>query len=442
MSKVPRPGTPDSVRSAFAGTRGLAINGGALIVNVFVSGIGGFVFWIIAARNAEPAVVARASAMVTSILGVVTLSQQSLAVNVPILIAGSPRPRRLAGRAYLSALVLTSVSGLLYLTFGPRIASGLEYLRDRRLAAVLVLGAVMWSIFSLQDAVLTGVRRGRLVLLENTMWAGLRLLALIALPLAGFELGVGWLVATWLVPAALLVAVVTYYLFISSSSPLREPLGDVRLPKRALFSFLGVEHLGAVTNGLVQIVVPAVALTILGAAAAAPFLAAYSLLIVTEVAMATFSGAFAVEVRRHGHASRNLVAFTCVLLGSLCLVGIVCAQFFGENFMALFGPAYRKPGGAILAILVLGLPASSLRSMSSAANRLRRAAWSNFAQHASYAGALFLALSLVDVRTGRSLAVCLVVARYVSAAVSLQSLKDLRSTHAESADTEAEPSAV
>jgi hypothetical protein len=32
------------LRSALTGTRGLAINGGALMINVFVTGIGGFAF--------------------------------------------------------------------------------------------------------------------------------------------------------------------------------------------------------------------------------------------------------------------------------------------------------------------------------------------------------------------------------------------------------------
>jgi O-antigen/teichoic acid export membrane protein len=166
------------------------------------------------------------------------------------------------------------------------------------------------------------------------------------------------------------------------------------------------------------------------------------LLIVTEVAMGTFSGAFAVEVRRHGHASRNLIAFTCALLGTVCFVAIVGAQFFGDNVMALFGHEYRKPGGAILAILVLGLPASSLRSISSAANRLRRAGWRNFAQHGTYCAALLVGFTLVHIETGRSLAVCLVIARYVSAAVSLQNLNNLRSTRAGSTEAQVEPSAV
>ena len=95
----------------------------------------------------------------------------------------------------------------------------------------------------------------------------------------------------------------------------------------------------------------------------------------------------------------------------MCLLAIVGAQFYGDSFMALFGSEYREPGGAVLAILVIGLPASSIRSLSSAANRLRRAGWRNFAQHVTYCAVLFVGFSIVHIETGRSLAVCLVVAR-------------------------------
>jgi O-antigen/teichoic acid export membrane protein len=437
-----RSGTRPSVRSAFSGTRGLAVNGGALIVNVFVSGIGGFAFWIIAARSVEPASVAQATAMITSILGVVSVSQQSLVVNLPILIAGSPRPRRLAGRTYIGALSLTALSALIYLVFGTRFASGLDYLRDVRLSVVFALGCIIWSIFALQDAVLTGVRKGKLVLLENTVWSGCRLILVLTLPLIGLELGVGWVVSMWLVPATILVGIVTYYLFITPTSPLRHPLGTIELHRRALFSFLAVEHLVAVTNGVAQIVVPAVALTALGATSAAPFLAAFQFLIVIEVAMGTFAGAFAVEVRRQGHASRKLIALTCGLLGGLSLAAIVGAQFFGKDFMALFGPAYREPGGEVLAILVLGLPASSIRLVAGAGNRLYRAGWRNFAQQGSYCAALFLGFAVIDIESGRSLAICLVFARLVAAVVSIQNLNNFRSVRARAAAARADAAAV
>src|SRR5205823_1687220 len=119
-----------------------------------------------------------------------------------------------AGRAYLAALSITLVTSALFLAIGTRVASGLTYLNGTRLAAIFVFGAVMWSIFSLQDAVLTGVRRGRTVLLENMLWSSARLLLVIALPLIGLQVGVGWLVGIVLIPASVLVAVITCYLFV------------------------------------------------------------------------------------------------------------------------------------------------------------------------------------------------------------------------------------
>src|SRR5829696_94212 len=87
--------------------RSLLANGVPLIVNVLAAGVGGFVFWIVTARSVEPAVVAEASAMVASMFGVAQLSLQHLMANVPPLIAASPRPRRLAGHAYLLGATLT-----------------------------------------------------------------------------------------------------------------------------------------------------------------------------------------------------------------------------------------------------------------------------------------------------------------------------------------------
>ena len=60
-------------------------NGLPLAMNVLAAGLGGFLFWIVTARSAEPAVVAHATAMVASMFGVAQLSQQHLIDNVPPL---------------------------------------------------------------------------------------------------------------------------------------------------------------------------------------------------------------------------------------------------------------------------------------------------------------------------------------------------------------------
>jgi hypothetical protein len=410
------------LRSTFGGTKSLAVNGGALIVNVITGGLTGFVFWIVAARAVAPATVAQASAMVTTMLSIVTLSQTSLAVNVPLLIAGARRPRRLAAASYAAALALTGTGALLYALIAPQLASGVRFLRDPRLLAVFVFGCLIWSPFSLQDSVMTGLRWGKYVLLENSVWGVVRLTAVIVLPLLGIELGIGWLVASWLVPAAVLVAVVTYVLFIRSSSPLHKALGDHRFEKRALISFLGVEQMAALGLGLVAIAVPAFTLTELGATKAAPFLAAYSFIVVSESAMGSFASAFGVELRRNDGASRNLMKVTALLLGGFSCGMIALSQLFGDDFMALFGHEYRHTGGAVLRVLVLGLPARCVWMLSSSVNRLGGHGWRNLAQTGAYAVVLFAGLFMVGQQTAMTIALWLVIARFAAASVSARNL--------------------
>ena len=404
----------------------LIANGVPLIVNVLGAGLAGFLFWIVTARSVDPSVVAQATAMVASMFGVAQLSQQHLIANVPPLIAASPHPRRVAGRAYLLAAALTAVTAVGYVVIGPRLATGLGFLDEGNLAVLFVLGCLAWSWFSLQDAVLAGVRKGHIVLAENTAWGAARLVILMLVPVAGLELGVGWIVGSWLLPATVLVVVVSWYLFAGPHAVLRTPLGDHTLDRRTLLTYMGLEHLTAIANGIATILLPAVALSLLGAGPAAPFLTAYSFILVCENALASFAGAFAVELRRSARSAGQLLRVTGALLTVGSLIVIAAALAFADDLMALFGAEYREPGGAVLTVLVLGLPARSVWLIASAINRVNAAGLRNLVQQVVYTGVLVASLWIVDVHAGTTIAWCVVVARWAAAAVSAIDVVALR----------------
>lgn len=406
------------------GTAGLAANGGSLILNVLVSGFGGFVFWIVVANNATTTVVSQAAALISAMLGVLMLAQQNIIANVPPLIAASPRPKKLAKTAYTVASVMTAVFALAYVGFGPVFADGLDYLRDFRLAAIFVVGSLVWSSFSLQDALLAGVRKGQHVLAENTVWNVLRLALVVGIPALGLTFGVEGVVGTWLVPAFLLVCVMTYYLFWSKNAPLSRPLGSHEFDRRQLFVHLGWEQATAFSSGLTTIAMPAVALTAISAAAAAPFLAAYQFIVVSEAAISAFTNAFAVEIRRLGHVTRNLARLALVFMLAFSVTVVVATQLFADDFMALFGAEYREPGGAALRILALGMPLRCVSLLCNSTNRLYGAGRRNFAQQVSYAATLFVSLALITIDDGESIAVCLLLARLAAAIVAGFNLAD------------------
>jgi hypothetical protein len=393
-------------------------NGLPLMVNVLGAGLGGFVFWIVTARSVPPAVVAQASAMVSAMFGVAQLSQQHWIANLPQLITASPRPRRVAGLAYAMATASTAIVALGYVVIGPHVASGLTFLSDPELTAVFLAGCVAWSWFSLQDAALAGVRQGRLVLAENTVWSLARLGMVVAFAAAGLELSVARILGTWLLPAAVLVAVVSTYLFVGPGAALAAPRGHHTFERKTLFTHMGFEHLAAIASGVATIVLPAVALSTLGATRAAPFLAAYSILLVLENALGSFVAALTVELRRSRSSSRPLLLVTAALLAAMCVVAIVGALLFADDLMGLFGAEYRGPGAEVLMVLVLGLPAQSLWLLSISLNRVNAAGVRNFMQQLAYTTVLLATLMVAPIDGVTGIAWCVVAARWAAALVS------------------------
>jgi O-antigen/teichoic acid export membrane protein len=417
----------------FAGAKGLAVNGGALVINVLAAAVTGLGFWILAARVAPPEMVAQASAATGAILAVVSLSQQSFVLTLPSLLASSPEPRRLALQMYRYALVMTAIVSPLYVIFGPLLADGLDFLHERRLAALFIVGTVIWSIFSLQDAVLTGVRKSTYVLFENATWGTVRLVGLLLLWAGGVGLGVAWLVASWILPAAALVAVVTWYLFVSDRSPLGEGRGTQVLSRKRFLSYMGAEWLGSVLNSGVTLVTGAYVLTTLGAADAAPLLTAASLVVVVEGALASFAQALSVEASTSGAAEkrRSHIRLTWVFLGALSLGAVGGAYLFGEHVMALLGPHYRESGGVAMAILMLAVPFRSIQVVSNADNRIRGEGGRNLTQHAVGAAVCFLLLASGLFTTVAGIAWALVIMRGVTSIVSVLHLRrgGLHATH-------------
>jgi hypothetical protein len=236
----------------------------------------------------------------------------------------------------------------------------------------------------------------------------------------------GWIVGSWLLPAIALVIVVSWYLFGGSTAVLRTPLGDHTFDRRTLLTYMGLEHLTAIANGIATILLPAVALSLLGAGAAAPFLTAYSLILVCENALASFAGAFAVELRRSARSAGQLLRVTGVLLFVGSVAVIVAALLFAEDLMGLFGSEYRTPGGAVLTVLVLGLPGRSVWLIASAINRVNAAGVRNLVQQLAYTVVLVATLLLVDPESGTAIAWCAVIARWAAAAVSAVDIVALR----------------
>ncbi|GAA2624513.1 lipopolysaccharide biosynthesis protein [Streptomyces vastus] len=191
-------------------------NAYALMLNTGISAVLGLGYWVVAARYYSEDAVGQGSAAIAAMkllagLTAVTLTG-ALARFIPVAGRGTGR---LIFRTYAgSSLVVALAAGLFLLTLGLW-GPSYRFLHDPLHALVFVLAVVAWSVLTLQDGVLTGLRSAVWVPVGNTVFSAVKLVLLVlfaaAIPTMGVfvswvaaiavsVLPLGWLVFRRLVP--------------------------------------------------------------------------------------------------------------------------------------------------------------------------------------------------------------------------------------------------
>ncbi|MFP3990282.1 lipopolysaccharide biosynthesis protein [Streptomyces sp. E11-3] len=191
-------------------------NAYALMLNTCISGVLGLGFWLAAARYYSDSAVGQGSAAIAAMkllagLTAVTLTG-ALARFIPV--AGRATGRFIFRTYAGSSLLVAVAAGIFLLTldlWGP----SYRFLHGPLNGIGFILAVVAWSVLTLQDGVLTGLRNAIWVPVGNTVFSVVKLVLLIAfaaaIPTAGVfvswvaaiglsVLPLGWLVFRRLVP--------------------------------------------------------------------------------------------------------------------------------------------------------------------------------------------------------------------------------------------------
>ncbi|MEU6804930.1 lipopolysaccharide biosynthesis protein, partial [Streptomyces neyagawaensis] len=199
-----------------AGGNQLFRNAYALMLNTGISAVLGLGFWLAAARYYTEAAVGQGSAAIAAMkllagLAALTLTG-ALARFIPV--AGRATGR-LVFRTYAGSSVAVALAAGGFLLTLKLWGSSYRFLHDPRDAVFFVLAVVAWSLLTLQDGVLTGLRSALWVPVGNTVFSAVKLVLLVvfatAIPTMGVfvswvaaiavsVLPLGWLVFRRLVP--------------------------------------------------------------------------------------------------------------------------------------------------------------------------------------------------------------------------------------------------
>lgn len=332
-------------------------NAVSLMMTTGLTSVLGFAFWLIAARLYTAEVVGASSAYISLATLVATIASLNLGAVLTRLVPKSGvKTRWFVLRSYAITTVLTVLLGLAVVASNigePYLGSTLT----ERLP--FVFAAVMLLLFVLQDAVLTGLSKGPAVLIENALFAVVKLLALVALAASFPTSGI---VVSWIAPALMAVVAVNVYLFaVVIPRHEAEASGEGVLPRRRrLASFVSAEYMRALLTTGTSSVLP-----LLVTAAVGPVQTAYfwiPWLIYSSAVQLPYGimSAYVVDVSFHGRETWSTLRRGIRMGAAVVAATTVGAFFIVPVVLQLAGPGYAEEGSSLSQVLSLCLPFSAV----------------------------------------------------------------------------------
>jgi O-antigen/teichoic acid export membrane protein len=379
-----------------AWTNPLVRNGYALIAAAGATAVLGLVFWILAARSLPATEVGLGAALVSLMMTVSNIAQINLGnvLNRYLPVAGAKTGKFIAG-AYFIASVVTALLAIGTIATLGFFAPNLLFLKQSPLLmAFFVASTIFWTICTLQDATLTGLRRAAVVPIENTAYALAKILALVALPgVVSFAPGV---FAAWASPLPLLALVISTVIFVKFV-PNRERVGpDNPVSTRgSLVRFWFFDYIGSVSFMAAIGLAPIIVLRFSDLPGVANYHLSWTISYTLYQIGRSMGSSLVTEAmtddRSHHLLLRQTIKFTMIPLIVAVVVVIVAAPWI----MAMFGKSYIA-GAALLRLLALSCIPSGLISIYIADARIQgRLEWVAFIQALSFVSLMVLGFGLV-----------------------------------------------
>lgn len=329
-------------------------NGYALVANTVVTSGFGALYWVVAARFFSVEAVGINAAALSAMVLIANLSQLNLAnaLNRFVPDAGD-RTGRLIYGAYAVATPLAAVASIVFLIGQPSWAPGLGILRSSPLAIVgFVLATMGWTVFVLQDAALTGLRRATWIPPENAVYSlakiGLLLSFAVSAPSLGIFASATLPLLFVIVPINILIyrRAVPHHVGAAGS-------GAAAIDTGAVAGFAAADFFASLSWRVTVGLMPVLVLSLAGAAASAYFFLAWTiaytlLLIGKNTGMSLITEAALAPHKLQSFSRKVLLQTSWIVLPA------AAALFaFAPVVMRIFGPDYAREGSTVLRLLVL-----------------------------------------------------------------------------------------
>jgi O-antigen/teichoic acid export membrane protein len=315
-----------------------------LVVNTGLTSVLGFAYWVVVGRLYTTADVGRNAAIISSVMFLGSVAQLNLrpvlARFVPV--AGGSANRLVVG-SYAAAAIAAIVGAIGFVLVSPLWAGdgALAGLRDDAAASLFVIVATAtWTIFSLQDGVLIGLRSTVLLLVENVTFSVAKIVVVVALALTTVPpLAIA---ISWIGPMVVGVIVINAIIFVMllPRHVAANPYPDPTLNARRVIRFAAGDYVGSLFTLSYTALLPVIVIGQASETAAAQFYIVWVITTSLQVLPNFMVVSLVVDTaqdpstfRRQGR--RVLIGMSRTLL-PLCL-GVAV---FAPLILRVFGEAY------------------------------------------------------------------------------------------------------
>ena len=324
-----------------------------LIVGAVLGSGLGFFFWALAARHYSAESVGRNSAAIaamTVVSGICQLGLNALLIRYLPTVGSSTR--RVVLLSYVVTAGLSCLAALIAGMTSAIWAPELSFLgNDPRWLSAFVVATVAWTIFSLQDSVIIGMRQAQWIPIENSSFAAVKILLLIAFATAAPQDGI---FLAWNVPVLVSLIPVNLLIFRWLIPGHIQRSGATSWDRAKLVRFAAGNYAGSLFLLGSTTVLPILVVNELGATATAyffvPWTIATALQLVSFNMMTSLTVEVAFDETKLREYCRRMLLHTMRLVVPITVLLVAGAPYL----LHAFGDAYADEGTLLLRLLALG----------------------------------------------------------------------------------------
>lgn len=349
-------------------------NGHFLTLSSAMTSLIGLVYWSVAAHHFTTAAVGRSSVVISAMMLIGGIGQMNLmSALVRFVPVAGRRTSRFVIASYAAAAALAAVIGTGFLLAAPQVSKEFSFVTGNPwIATAFVASTAAWTVFVLQDSVLTGLRQAVLVGAENTLFSAVKVAAVVAL--AGL-LPADGIVVSWWVGLALALAATNTYLFCRALPRHTAAVTTTSflLSTQAVTRYAAADYLGGLSWLAVTTAIPLIVIAQVGARDTAYFSVVWQIGIALFAMGSNMGASLVVETASDqsdlARRWRRVITHTLLPLGTAVAVLEVAAPVV----LRLFGADYSRHASTLLRLIALvALPSLVTDTAVSVARSRRR----------------------------------------------------------------------